>query len=43
MDKTCGQHCLIALELINQFPKRNIEIQNIPRYAELVENSIGHH
>ena len=47
MDKTCGQHYSVTLELINKFSKRNpdraIEIYNIPRYAELVENGIGHY
>ena len=47
MDKRVGQHCSVALELINQFSKRNpdraIEIQNIPKYAEVVENGIGYY
>ena len=47
MDKRVGQHCSIALELINQFSKRNpdraMEIHNVPKYAEVVENSIGHY
>lgn len=47
IDKRAGQHCSVILELIYQFSKRNpdraIEIQNIPRYAEVVENGIGHY
>jgi len=47
IEKRAGQHCSVTLELINQFSKRNperaIEIQNIPRYAEVVENGIGYY
>jgi hypothetical protein len=47
IDKRAGQHCSVILELIYQFSKRNpdraIEIHNIPRYAEVVENGIGHY
>jgi len=47
MEKRVGQHCSVALELINQFSKRNpdraIEIQNIPRYAEVVKNRVGYY
>lgn len=45
MEKRVGQHCSVALELINQFSKRNpdraIEIKNVPRYAEVVEKGVG--
>lgn len=47
IDKRAGQHCSVILELIYQFSKRNpdkaMEIHNIPRYAEVVENGIGHY
>jgi hypothetical protein len=47
MDKRVGQHCSVILEIANQFTKNNpdraIEIQNVPRYAEVVENGIGYY
>jgi len=47
IDKRAGQHCSVILELIYQFSKRNpdraMEIHNIPRYAEVVQNGIGHY
>ena len=47
MEKRVGQHCSVMLEIIRQFskkiPERAIEIQNVPRYAELVKNGVGHY
>lgn len=47
MEKRVGQHCSVVLELIRQFsrkfPERTIKIRNVPRYAELVKNGIGHY
>jgi len=47
MEKRVGQHCSVVLELIRQFsrkfPERTIKISNVPRYAELVKNGIGHY
>lgn len=47
IDKRAGQHCSVILELITQFSKRNPEramkVHNIPRYAEVIENGIGHY
>jgi len=47
MDKRVGQHCSVPLEVFHQFSKRNpdraIEVYNIPRYAEVVENGLGHY
>jgi predicted deacylase len=47
MEKCVGQHCSVILEIIRQFskkiPERAIEIQNVPRYAELVKNGVGHY
>ena len=47
IDKRAGQHCSVISEIIYQFSKRNpdraLEIQNVPRYAEVVENGIGHY
>lgn len=45
MDKRVGQHCSVILEIIHQFsrkfPERKINIQNIPRYADVVKNGVG--
>jgi len=47
MEKRVGQHCSVALELLRQysrkFPQREIEIRNVPRYAEVVKNGVGHY
>lgn len=41
------QHCSAALEIINQFSHKNadkaINVSNVPRYAEIVENGVGHY
>jgi hypothetical protein len=45
--KRVGQHCSVALEIINQFSRKNadktINVNNVPRYAEIVENGVGHY
>lgn len=45
--KRVGQHCSVALEIINQFSRKNadkaINVSNVPRYAEIVENGVGHY
>ncbi|MCK6560077.1 succinylglutamate desuccinylase/aspartoacylase family protein [candidate division KSB1 bacterium] len=42
-----GQHCSVALEIIKQFSRKNAEraivVGNVPRYAEIVENGVGHY
>jgi len=47
MDKRVGQHCSVILEIIRQyskkFPDKQIKIRNIPRYAEVVINGVGHY
>jgi hypothetical protein len=47
MEKRVGQHCSVILEIIRQFsrkfPDRAIEIRNVPRYADVVKNGVGHY
>lgn len=47
MEKRVGQHCSVILELLHQysrkFPERTILIRNVPRYAEVVKNGVGHY
>ena len=42
-----GQHCSVSLEIFRQFTKKNperaIAVAGIPRYAELVQNGVGHY
>lgn len=45
--KRVGQHSSVTLEIINQFSRKNadkaIRVGNVPRYAEIVENGVGHY
>ncbi|MFQ5722638.1 MAG: succinylglutamate desuccinylase [Candidatus Aminicenantales bacterium] len=47
MAKRVGQHCSVALELMRQFsrkfPERAIQVRQVPRYAEVVKNGVGHY
>jgi predicted deacylase len=47
MEKRVGQHCSLTLEIVNQyskkFPDRAVLVRDIPRYAELVKNGVGHY
>ncbi len=47
MEKRVGQHCSVVLEIIRQFsrklPDRAINLQNVPRYADVVKNGVGHY
>lgn len=47
MEKRVGQHCSVVLEILNQFSRRHsdkpIRVQNVPRYAEVVENGVGYY
>jgi len=47
MEKRVGQHCSLVLELMRQFsrkfPEKKIEILNVPRYAEVLKNGVGHY
>lgn len=45
MEKRVGQHCSVVLEIIRQYSRkfedRAIQIQNVPRYADVVKTGIG--
>jgi len=47
LEKRVGQHCSLTLEIFRQYakknPERSILVRGIPRYAELVENGVGHY
>ena len=47
MEERVGQHCSVILEIMSQFSRRNkdraIQVSNAPRYAEVVENSVGYY
>ncbi len=45
VDKRVGQHCSVALEIINQYsiknPDRAIRVSGVPRYADVVRDGVG--
>lgn len=45
MSRRVGQHCSILLELMRQYSRKNpdraIQVNNTPRYAEVVKNGVG--
>ena len=47
MEKRVGQHCSVVLEIMKQFSQKNVDktiaIDNVPRYAEVVENRVGYY
>ena len=47
MAKRVGQHCSVIQELMTQFskkfPDKTISVQNVPRYADVVKNGVGHY
>ena len=47
LEKRVGQHCSVTLEILRQYskknPERSILVRNIPRYAEVVQNGVGHY
>lgn len=47
IEKRVGQHCSVVLEIFKQYgkknPDRSIVVTGIPRYAEVVENGVGHY
>jgi predicted deacylase len=47
MARRVGQHCSVTLEIFRQFSKKNpakaIVITNVPRYADLIKNGVGHY
>ncbi|MBP1768330.1 MAG: putative deacylase [Candidatus Aminicenantes bacterium] len=47
LEKRVGQHCSVILEILRQYSKKNpdrsILVRDIPRYAELAQNGVGHY
>ena len=47
LEKRVGQHCSVILEILRQYSKKNpdrsILVRDIPRYAEVVQNGVGHY
>ena len=47
LEKRVGQHCSVILEILRQYSKKNpdrsILVRDIPRYAEIVRNGVGHY
>jgi predicted deacylase len=47
LDKRVGQHCSVTLEILRQYSKKNPErtilVRNVPSYAEVVQNGVGHY
>jgi predicted deacylase len=47
LEKRVGQHCSVMLEIMRQYskkaPERAIVVRDIPRYADLVQNGVGHY
>jgi len=47
LEKRVGQHCSVILEILRQYSKKNpdrsILVRDIPRYAEIVQNGVGHY
>jgi hypothetical protein len=47
IEKRVGQHCSVGLEVVRQFskkfPEKAIKVLNVPRYAEVVKNGVGHY
>ncbi len=45
IEKRVGQHCSVVLEILKQFSRkfsdRAIKVENVPRYAEVVEKGVG--
>jgi predicted deacylase len=45
VEKRVGQHCSVALEIINQYSMKStgraIRLVNVPRYADIVKNGVG--
>ncbi len=45
IEKRVGQHCSVVLEILRQFSRkfsdRTIKVENVPRYAEVVEKGVG--
>ncbi len=47
LEKRVGQHCSLILEILRQYSKKNpdrsVLVRDIPRYAEIVQNGVGHY
>ncbi|MGA2361133.1 MAG: succinylglutamate desuccinylase [Candidatus Aminicenantales bacterium] len=47
MERRVGQHCSVVLEILRQFskkfPDKAIVVRDVPRYADLVKNGVGHY
>jgi predicted deacylase len=47
LEKRVGQHCSLILEILRQYSKKNpdrsIMVRDVPRYAEIVQNGVGHY
>jgi predicted deacylase len=47
LEKRVGQHCSVTLEILLQYskknPERSILVRDIPRYAEILQNGVGHY
>jgi predicted deacylase len=47
LEKRVGQHCSVTLEILRQYSKKNpdrsILVRDIPRYADIVQNGVGHY
>jgi predicted deacylase len=47
MERRVGQHCSVVLEILRQFSRKNpgraITVRDVPRYAEVVKNGVGHY
>lgn len=47
LEKRVGQHCSTTLEIFRQFSRRNADralvVRGVPRYAEILENGVGHY
>ncbi len=47
MDKRVGQHTSVILELMRQFtrkfPEKALQVQDVPKYAEVVKNGVGYY
>ena len=47
LEKRVGQHCSVTLEILRQYSKKNpdrsILVRDIPRYAEVIQNGVGHY
>lgn len=47
LEKRVGQHCSLTMEILRQYSRRSrdraIIVRNVPSYAEVIENGVGHY